>query len=266
VNNRPGFVRCLHSFEDEVTRQLSFVFEHCAGGDLEGFLKRCKEPIEERLITRWAVSLLLALIELEAAGATHDDIALRNILLTRVGPSADAKLADFGIARFAALQGVSPRYERTMAPECRDRQTPTPASDVWSLGGVLLQLMTRDPECLNKALEAADAGASSSSDHKGDQKGDQKGDAKSDQAAPSRHPFERALRSCVDACGKTGYSQNLRDVISQMLRADPAKRIGASAALSTIQPISKPHLIALTTLTLICVDRWPVVAIRHDHE
>jgi eukaryotic-like serine/threonine-protein kinase len=113
---------------------------------VEGTTLRARLP-EATLHGTIALGLAIAeaLAAAHAAGVVHRDVKPSNILLP-AGRYAEAKLADFGIARVAAerstLTGTgdvvgTPLY---MAPE--QLVAPSPASDVYSLGCVLHECLT----------------------------------------------------------------------------------------------------------------------------
>jgi serine/threonine protein kinase len=88
--------------------------------------------------------------------AVHRDLKPANIL---IGTQGQAKIADYGITRFAAdfyrTAGVeeirgSPLY---MAPEQAVGETPTQASDVFSFGGIVLSLLVGHPIFEARSLE-----------------------------------------------------------------------------------------------------------------
>lgn len=81
------------------------------------------------------------------AGFIHRDIKPQNVLITREG---SAKVVDFGIARALSQSGLtdsdtvwgSPIY---FAPEQAAGEKPTPASDVYSIGVVMYEMLTGSP-------------------------------------------------------------------------------------------------------------------------
>ncbi len=85
-----------------------------------------------------------ALYEAHSLGILHRDIKPSNILLGRKGP---AKLADFGLAKFSDSSDITTGQPmlgtlRYMPPESFSGGALSPASDIYSLGTVLYELMT----------------------------------------------------------------------------------------------------------------------------
>ncbi|HOI41398.1 MAG TPA: protein kinase [Elusimicrobiales bacterium] len=85
-----------------------------------------------------------ALYEAHSLGVLHRDIKPSNILLGRKGP---AKLADFGLAKFADSSDITTGQPmlgtlRYMSPESFSGGALSPASDIYGLGTVFYELMT----------------------------------------------------------------------------------------------------------------------------
>ncbi len=100
-------------------------------------------PLDVAALRHLAVTLSVALADIHRAGLVHRDLKPGNVLLTHDGP----RVIDFGIARAAggsdltatnALIG-SPAF---MSPEQAVGGDITPASDVFSLGSLLLTAAT----------------------------------------------------------------------------------------------------------------------------
>lgn len=126
-----------------------------------------------------------ALVVVHAAGVVHRDIKPANVLLAGVGegdglagarPPADdtggagelrAKLADFGIARLSdgarlTVTGTTMGTASYLSPEQATGSGVGPASDVYSLGLVLLECLTGERAFTGTALEAVAARLTSS--------------------------------------------------------------------------------------------------------
>lgn len=121
--------------------------EYVPGEPLDRFLRR-REKVCWQTALYIGAQLARALECAHAAGVIHRDVKPANVLLDRQGR---VRLTDFGIARVATLDAKggaarnvvgTPTY---MSPEQCDGAELTPATDLYSLGVVLFQLMAGHP-------------------------------------------------------------------------------------------------------------------------
>lgn len=106
--------------------QLFYVQEYCCGGSLGDMVKRQMVNPFRKLYSdadalRWALQVAKALQYLHESrpAVIHRDLKLENIMLTDAdAPSADAKLADFGLAR---LMPAAERQKRNRLTQLLSR-------------------------------------------------------------------------------------------------------------------------------------------------
>ncbi|PWN40644.1 hypothetical protein IE81DRAFT_335186 [Ceraceosorus guamensis] len=128
----------------EKTRDyLYIILEYCENGSLQHICKRFGK-FPEGLVGVYISQVLAGLLYLHDQGVIHRDIKGANILTTKDG---SVKLADFGVAtRTGAMSDYavvgSPYW---MAPEVIDQSGACTASDIWSLGCVVIELLEGKP-------------------------------------------------------------------------------------------------------------------------
>jgi serine/threonine protein kinase len=124
--------------------QLFIVMEHIPGKDLKTILRqRGRYSVEEAIPLM--VQACAGIGYAHRAGLVHCDIKPHNMIVT---PDGRLKVTDFGIAR--ALSTIQPDERADVvwgspqyfSPEQATGEAPSPASDVYSLGVVLYEVLT----------------------------------------------------------------------------------------------------------------------------
>ncbi|GJP73339.1 hypothetical protein CLOP_g4068 [Closterium sp. NIES-67] len=131
---------------------LFILLEFVENGSLAGIIKPNRfGPFPECLVAVYIAQVLEGLLYLHEQGIIHCDIKGANILTTKEG---QVKLADFGVAmrleEAAACHGdaENPNVVGTpywMAPEVIEMSGISCASDIWSVGCTVIELLTTKP-------------------------------------------------------------------------------------------------------------------------
>ncbi|MCW7946256.1 serine/threonine protein phosphatase [Streptomyces hygroscopicus] len=123
-----------------------------------GALLKDGETLPSEVAARIGLGMIAALRAAHTAGVLHRDVKPGNVLL---GAGGRVVLTDFGIALTAGTSTLTQTGEMVgsidyMAPERIRGQRPGPASDLWSLGATLYQVVEgRSPFRRTTAMETA---------------------------------------------------------------------------------------------------------------
>ena len=133
-----------------------FVMELVPGPNLAQWLHD-HGTLSTAVVTRFGVQLAGALAHIHERGLVHRDVKPANILLAS---DRDAKLADFGIARFTGATRVTATgavlgTAAYLSPEQVQGGSVGPGSDVYSLGLVLLECLTGQVAYPGAVVESA---------------------------------------------------------------------------------------------------------------
>ena len=157
--------RIVPLFETQLDGPFQYIaFGFVPGESLAEFLARIDEPIAVRLAAKIVASLAEAVEHAHQRGVIHRDLKPNNVLINN--PKANGRLneseiveslciADFGLAKVAGTEegnaitreGAILGTPSYMSPEqATGRDTKVgPASDIWSLGAILYELLTGWP-------------------------------------------------------------------------------------------------------------------------
>lgn len=119
------------------------ICRYCENGSLHSICKNFGK-FPENLVALYMSQVLYGLIYLHEQGVIHRDIKGANILTTKEGL---VKLADFGVATKATGLDQSSVVGTPywMAPEVIELSGATTASDIWSLGCTVIELIEGKP-------------------------------------------------------------------------------------------------------------------------
>ncbi|MEA5455634.1 serine/threonine-protein kinase [Sinomonas sp. JGH33] len=148
--------------EDGAEHVTYLVMEFVAGADLRRRL--LQGPMDDDDVRSLGADLAGALSYMHELGIVHRDIKPANILVPDASPGArsrrPAKLTDFGIARVTdgarlTLTNTTVGTASYLSPEQARGEEIGPASDIYSLGLVLLECLTGVIEFPGSAVESA---------------------------------------------------------------------------------------------------------------
>lgn len=144
--DHPNIVHIYDVGEDQTRPYI--VMELVEGEDLKALIRR-EGPLSIQRALALGRQLCAGVGHAHRAGIVHCDLKPQNIIVT---PAGQVKVADFGIAR-AFNESSAPRPKESVvwgsphyiAPEQAAGEPPTPASDVYSIGVILYELLTGVP-------------------------------------------------------------------------------------------------------------------------
>lgn len=148
IKPHPNIVRMIGMCQE--LNSFSMVMEYCSGGDLDGFVReeiQAEGRVNEKALYYLARGIALGMRHLAAGGIVHRDLAARNILLDEKDVP---KISDFGFSRVVSGEEAKGKTQTTvgpirwMAPENIKSLEYSEKSDVWSYGGLLIEMVTGD--------------------------------------------------------------------------------------------------------------------------
>lgn len=150
-------VNYIEAVDDPDSEYLDIVMEYVEGGSLHGIiqlirrsLSKSERVFEEVVVADYIRQVVLGLRYLHRQGVVHRDIKGANILVTK---ESHVKLTDFGVSSTKPqgdLHSASNPMDVAgspywMAPEIITLTGSSTASDIWSLGCTVIELLTGFP-------------------------------------------------------------------------------------------------------------------------
>jgi serine/threonine protein kinase len=153
--NSPWVTKLHASFHD--AQNFFFLLEYMPGGDLRSAFE--KRVFSESMARFFAGEIALALRSIHALNVCHRDLKPENVL---IGKDGHIKLSDFGLSGYCSkadtgIEGILGEIQSLLHPPCEQppvagtlqyiapevlrREAPTFASDYWSLGVLLYEML-----------------------------------------------------------------------------------------------------------------------------
>eukprot|EP00759_Apiculatamorpha_spiralis_P058169 PhF_6_TR909/c2_g2_i1/m.1494 len=143
----PNIIHYFYCERGEDT--VNIFMEYCPDGTLhDQLMKSSPALIPHRQMARYLKSILSAVVYIHSLSIVHRDIKAANILFS----NGVLKLADFGVStklKDGKASGASGTL-RYMAPEVFNEVEYTEACDIWSVGCVLLEMVTGGEQPFSK--------------------------------------------------------------------------------------------------------------------
>ncbi len=130
----------------EIGEQLAFVMEFIEGEQLDDWIEKYRDELDEVTVTCLFLDILRGLHHAHRRGVYHRDLKPANILVTQNETRWVAKIIDFGVARFA--NEPLPAEDKAkivgtaayISPEeVRDPESVCESSDLYSIGVMLYE-------------------------------------------------------------------------------------------------------------------------------
>jgi serine/threonine protein kinase len=245
--SHPHIVTVIDRGEDE--GQQFIVFEFIDGENLKQLIGRIG-PLPVRRAVELALEIADALAFAHDHGLVHRDVKPQNVLLT---PDGEAKVTDFGIARSLDVEhgvtqtGTVLGTSNYLSPEQASGQPVTPATDVYSLGVVLFELLTGEVPFPGENFVAV---AMKHLNEPPPDLTEQRPDVPLRLVAAVERALEKDPSRRFQSMGE--FASELRQCLADMSSADEERTF---IAKSPVLKQSRPHRVRATRR------RWPLVAL-----
>lgn len=142
----PNIVKYKGICSEEGGMNIKLIMEYLPAGSLKDYLPRNKASINQKRLLLYALQICQGMDYLGSQNYIHRDLAARNVLVEN---ESQVKIGDFGLTK--SIKDDKDYYTVTeeqdspvywYAPECLINRKFYKASDVWSFGVALYELMT----------------------------------------------------------------------------------------------------------------------------
>ncbi|KAA6392870.1 MAG: putative serine/threonine-protein kinase Nek3 [Streblomastix strix] len=123
---------------------MYLVLEYCPGGSIKEMIKekrKLNKPIREDLVLKFLAQIAMGLKDIHAMRWVHLNITTKNVLIST---SETVKIGDFGSVepmKEGLIVSGTTGTAKFNSPEIYDAQPCSPASDVWSLGVCVYEML-----------------------------------------------------------------------------------------------------------------------------
>eukprot|EP01080_Neovahlkampfia_damariscottae_P003116 gene3116-5286_t len=125
--------------------QMNLVMDFCDGGDLSTLIKKSKvDALPTEIVKNIINQLVDAIKFIHSKNIIHRDLKPQNIFIMK--NSYNVKLGDLGLSRELNKENNADTLVGTftyMAPEIREEQPYSYSADIWALGIIIFELLTR---------------------------------------------------------------------------------------------------------------------------
>ena len=156
--SHPHIVRYIHADVTPDQKTVQIFMEYVSGGSLRSQLDKFGK-LEEGVARKYVEQLVAGLEYIHRNGVVHRDVKSDNVLVDGKG---GVKLTDFGAAKKVGQPGGEFTESKSligspywMAPEVVQRVGHSYPSDIWSLGCLLIELLTGKPPWSEQSTRAA---------------------------------------------------------------------------------------------------------------
>ena len=153
----PNIVKYIQTDISDEDNTMDVLLEYVTGGSLKTLIAQYKK-LEAPVIRMYTTQILSGLVYLHSKGVIHRDLKSANVLISQNGI---AKLTDFGSSKqfedlnmnneMAKSMKGSPYW---MAPEVVSKVGHDYKADIWSLGCLVIEMVTGHPPWSNISRDA----------------------------------------------------------------------------------------------------------------